>query len=250
MYNRAMLSRSLRAGLFIVVAVLAMPVLAHAQYESPNYEINEVFIGTGGELDSCGTAFCADQTVGGTAVGNVSSNNFGAEGGFGDPSEATLEVGISNNVIDLGVLNTSTTSAASANFSVKSYLTAGYIVKIYGNSPTNFTGPGTTSLTALNSPSLSVPGTEQFGINLVANATPGIGANPSQAPDATFSFGEAAAGYNTPDYFKFVDGDTIALSDTSTGETDYTVSIIANISNSTPGGQYKTILVVQVIATF
>jgi hypothetical protein len=248
--GRSYRSRMFRAGLVLSLAVFAMTPLTFAQYDSPNYQIDEIFIGTGGELDACGTAYCADQTVGGTAVGETSSDNFGADAGFGTPGEPTLEMSVTNNSIDLGVLNVSTTSAASANFSVSNYISNGYVVRIYGNTPTNYTGAGTHALTALNSPSLSQPGTEQFGINLVANTTPGIGVNPSQSPDGTFSFGEAETGYDTPDYFKYVDEDVIASSNRSTGVTDYTISIIANMATSTPGGQYVTTLVVQAIATF
>lgn len=245
-----MKSRVLRLGVVAALMLLAVPAIAHAQYTSPSYEIDEIFIGGGGELDACGTAYCADQILGGTAVGDTASDNFQAQGGFGTPGEPTLEMSVTNNNIDLGVLNESSTAAASANFSVSNYLSNGYVVRIYGDPPTNHTGPGTHALTALNSPSLSQPGTEQFGINLVANSTPGIGADPSQSPDGTFSFGQAYAGYDTPDYFKYVDEDVIAESNRSTGFTDYTISIIANITTSTPGGQYITTLVVQAIATF
>jgi hypothetical protein len=247
---RSYKSRVFRAGIVLALCIFAVPALAFAQYDSPNYSIDEVFIGGGGEIDSCSTAYCADQILGGTAVGDTNSTNFRAQGGFGTPGDPTLAVDVTNTSIDLGVLNESTTAAESSNFSVSNYLSNGYVVRIYGNTPTNYTGAGTHSLTALNSPSLSVPGTEQFGINLVANTTPGIGANPSQAPDSTFSFGEAATGYDTQDYFKYVDEDVIAESNSSSGETNYTISIIANVSTNTPGGQYITTLVIQAIATF
>lgn len=248
--ERSYKSRAIRTGIVLFMSLVAMPALAHAQYTSPNYNIDEIFIGTGGELDACGTVYCADQILGGTAVGNTNSSNFRGEAGFGTPGEPTLDVSVTNTTIDLGVLNASSTAAASSNFSVKNYLSNGYVVKIYGNTPTNYSGAGTHSLTALNSPSTSSPGTEQFGINLVANTTPGIGANPSQDPDSSFSFGTAAAGYNTADNFKYVDEDIIAQSTQSSGETDFTISIIANVATSTPGGQYVTTLVVQAIATF
>jgi hypothetical protein len=239
-----------RVGLVLGLVLLAIPAFASAQYTSTDYKIDEIFIGGGGELDACGTDFCADQILGGLATGDTASTDFQAQGGFGTPGEPTLEMIVTNYIIDLGVLNTSGTAAASSNFSVSNYLSNGYVVKIYGDTPTNLTGAGTHALTALNSPSASTPGTEQFGINLVANATPGIGANPSQVPDNTFSFGEAATGYDTPDYFKYVDEDIIAESNQSTGITDFTISIIANVATSTPGGQYVTTLVVQAIATF
>ncbi len=231
------------------LALLAMPVLAHAQLESPNYQIDEVFIGSGGELEACSDEFCAQQSAGGTG-GSSSSDNYGILAGFSSPDEPTLSIIVSNNLIDLGVLNNSSTAAASANFSVSNYLSDGYVVRVLGNSPTNVSGPGTHSLTALNSPNPSTPGTEQFGINLVANTTPGIGTNPIQQPDSSFSYGEPAVGYDQADYFKYVDGDIIAESSRESGQTDFTMSIIANIATTTPGGRYQTVLVVQAIATF
>lgn len=242
-------SRVVRAGLGVFIALLAMPVIAHAQHTSPNYEVDEVFIGSGGELEACSGQYCSQQSAGGTG-GQTSSNGYGIMAGFGSPDEPTLSLIVSNNTIDLGVLNTSGTGAASANFSVSNYLSDGYVVRIHGSSPTNVTGPGTYSLTSLNSPNPSTPGTEQFGINLVANTTPGIGANPIQQPDSDFSHGVPAVGYDQEDYFKYVNGDIIAESDRESGQTDYTMSIIANIATVTPGGRYKTVLVVQAIATF
>ncbi|MDQ3065358.1 MAG: hypothetical protein M3Q36_03765 [bacterium] len=243
-------SRVFRVGLVMALLMMLLPSFVSAQYESPNFEINEVMIGTGGELDACGTAYCADQSTGSTVSGNTSSGNFRADAGLFTESDEQLEVTIGSSAVDLGVLNTSGTAAQSVAFSVKNYLSSGYIVKIYGDTPTNYTGPGTHALTALNSPSASTIGTEQFGINLVNNTTPGIGTNPVQVPDNTFSYGAAAVGYNTTDAFKYIDGDTIALSNQATGQTDYTMSIIANVATSTPGGQYITTLVIQAIATF
>ncbi len=253
-----MYTRVARAGLLLALALLSLPAIAHAQFVSPDYEINEIFIGGGGELEACGTDYCSRQTLGETAVGATGSNDFSAQAGFNTTDTEVLEVSVSNTSIDLGVLNTSSTAAASANFSVKNYLSNGYIVRIYGDPPTNHTGPGTASLDPLNSPSLSQTATEQFGINLVANTNPGIGIDPKHVPGPDdpeylappFGFGYAAAGYDTEDYFKYVDGDVVAQSDSSSGQTNFTISMIANVATSTPGGQYVTTLVVQAIATF
>lgn len=244
-----MYSRVVRAGLGIFVVLLLMPVIAHAQHISPNYEIDEVFIGSGGELEACSDEYCSQQSAGGTG-GQASSDNYGILAGFGSPDEPTLSLVVSNNIIDLGVLNTSSTGAASANFTVSNYLSDGYVVRVLGSSPTNVSGSGTHSLATLNSPNPSQPGTEQFGINLVANTTPGIGANPIQQPDADFSHGAPAVGYDQEDYYKYIDGDIIAESDQESGQTDFTMSIIANIATTTPGGRYRTVLVVQAIAVF
>jgi hypothetical protein len=103
----------------------------------------------------------------------------------------------------------------------------------------------------LTSPTASVAGSEQFGINLVHNTSPAsFGANPVQVPSSAFSFGAAAPGYNTPNQYKYVPGDTIAYSNSSSGETDYTISYIYNISVITPGGTYGFNDVLVATATF
>ena len=118
-------------------------------------------------------------------------------------------------------------------------MSSGYVVQTVSDPPTN-TLPNSPALTALSTPTASSPGTEQFGINLVANTSPTtFGANPIQVPDNTFSFGTVASGYNTANLFKYVKGDTIAQSTRSTGETDYTISYLYNISNVTSAGEYR-----------
>lgn len=250
MYIEGKRRQFLRAGVVLGLFVLLAPALAYAQYSSPNFKVDEVFIGGGSVQDSCSTTYCSNQSAGASAVGDTSSTNYRAQSGSQTSGSPTLDFSVSNTTIDFGDLSDTATSAASSNFTVSTYLSSGYVVKVYGPPPST----GTISvhvLDALATPSPSSPGTEQFGINLVSNTTPGIGANPVQVPSSAFAYGVASAGYNTPDQYKYVDGDTIAESATSSGETDYTVSIIANINKvSTPGGLYRGQLVLQVIATF
>ncbi len=229
--------------------ILSVPIVAFAQHTSPNYQVDEIFIGQGGELDACSNNFCADQSLGGTNA-DASSPNYILGGGFGSPGEPSISVVVSNNIIDLGVLSVSGTAAASANFSIASYLTNGYVVRVHGSPPANVSGSGTHALTALNAPNESAPGQEQFGINLVTNSNPGIGASPVQYPDDSFAYGEPEVGYDQENNFKYVDGDVIAKSTVETGQTQYTMSVMANIATSTPGGRYRTTLVIQAIATF
>ena len=49
---------------------------------------------------------------------------------------------------------------------------------------------------------------------------------------------QVATGYQTTNLFKYVKGDTVAFSSKSSGETDYTVSYLYNISGGTPAGNY------------
>ncbi len=109
---------------------------------------------------------------------------------------------------------------------------------------------GSHTLSPLTTATASTPGTEQFGANLVLNTSPAVGALPVQNPSSVFSFGtvtggapgpngtSVTSGYSTQNYFQYNNGDIIAASNQSSGETDYTISYITNISSTTPGGTY------------
>ena len=47
-----------------------------------------------------------------------------------------------------------------------------------------------------------------------------------------------------------VDGDVVASSDTSSSETDYTMSMIINVSNVTPGGRYNGVFSAVVVPLY
>lgn len=235
------------------VAVLGVaPLLdaaVFAESTSPNYRVDEYFFGTGGELDASSPNYKARQTAGEMTVGNAFGANYQFQGGFNTTDDPLLEVAVDGGVFDLGNLDAFATKSASTTFSVRSYLSAGYSVRIVGGPPHNSSGPGYT-LPAVAALAASTPGIEQFGINLADNTSPNTGAEPQQVPDGTFSFGAVAAGYDTPDMFKFVSGDTVAFSNTSSGQTVYTLSFIANVAELTPAGQYQGSLSVIVVPTF
>lgn len=235
------------ASVCAVFVLLLCPAVSAQQSSSTNYQVNEVFFGTGGELNACSTSYCSKQSAGEMGVGNTSSANYQAQAGFNTDRTPYLQFIVTAGSTDLGVLSTGNASVATGTFSVKTYLAGGYVVQTVSDPPTN-TLPNKPMLNALATPTASSPGTEQFGINLVKNdpTIPGcssspttFGANPVQVPDSTFSFGTVASGYNTCGLFKYVKGDTIAQSTKSSGETDYTISYLFNISNITAAGEYQ-----------
>lgn len=218
-----------------------------SQASSTGYGINEVFFGSGGSLHDCSATYCAKLAAGETGVGNTASPLYQAQAGFNTDRQPFLEFVVSNTNIDVGILTSSTTKTTTATFSVKSYLASGYVVKQTSAGPTN----GSYVMSGLATPTASAVGTEQFGINLVANTSPvTFGANPSQSPDATFGHGQVSSGYNTPNLFKYVPNDTIAYSDQSSGTTNYTASYIFNVSNLTAGGTYVMRHVLVATSTF
>lgn len=213
---------------------------ANQQSCSSNYGVNEIFFGTGGNLSNCSSSYCAKTSVGALGVGNTKSTNYQAQAGFNTDRTPYIELTVNNSDVNLGVLSISSTATATGTFSVKTYLAGGYIVQTASEPPT-YNGH---SLNALSSPTASSAGTEQFGINLVANTTTcgapaNFGVNPVQVPSSTFSFGAVSSGYDTCGKFQYNKGDTIAYSNSSSGETDYTISYIENISASTLAGQYN-----------
>lgn len=206
------------------------------QSSSTHYMVTETqFGGVGSSLHDCSTNYCAKTSVGDLVAGSGSSTNYSAQFGANTSDEPLLEVIVAGGNQNLGVLDPSTTGTATATIKVRNYLSNGYVLQIAGAAPSQ----GTHTLTTLSTPSTSQPGAEQFGINLADNTAPNIGAAPVQVPSGVFSFGTVESDYSGADLFKYINGDIVAGSTKSSGETDYTMSLIINVSNVTPGGQYS-----------
>jgi hypothetical protein len=202
---------------------------------STNYKVTETQFGSGSSLHDCSTNYCAKTSAGDTVVGRSKSTNYSAQLGFNTSDVPLLEVITTGGTQNMGVLDATTTGTATNIIKIRNYLSSGYVLQITGPAPNQ----GIHTLTTLATPSTSSQGTEQFGINLVANTTPSVGAAPVQVPSSTFSFGTIASDYSTSNLFKYIDGDVVAQSFSSSGETDYTMSMIINVSSATPGGRYN-----------
>lgn len=214
---------------------------------SSNYQIQEDFVGGGGVIDSSSANYHSMDSVGAVGVGDGSSTNYQTQSGYTTTNDPTLTFIVNNTSASLGSLSTGSTATATATFQVLNYTSYGYIVQTLGAPPTNGAHP----LNNLSSPTASSAGTEQYGINLVANTSPAtFGANPSQVPNSTFSFGVAASGYNTTNLYKYVAGDTIASAPKTSGQTTFTISYIANMALSTPGGSYSGAQTLVVVGTY
>jgi hypothetical protein len=250
MLKKGRVKQILAAMLLCVLAAAAYTPNVQAgpqQSNSTNYGVSEVNFGSGGELHACSTAYCAKQSAGELTAGNTASTSFQAQAGFNTNREELLEVSVTGGAVDIGTLSPSAVTFGSVAFSVRNYLASGYAVILAGQAPTNKSGH---TLTPMSSAGTSSPGTEQFGVNLKSNSSPAVGVDPVQIPDSSFSFGAASTGYNTANNFKFASGDTIAASPTSSGETDYTLSFIENITTNSSAGQYAAGLSVIVVSTF
>lgn len=216
-----------------------VPLKVSAQSSSsPNYRVDQTIFGTGGELDAQSATYRARQTAGELTIGQTDSSQYRAFAGFNTTDEPFIEFVVTAQNIDLGYLDTAAVSTANGVFYVRAWQASGYAVRTESDPPAN-TVNNSQTISPLNSPTASTPGTEQFGINLVDNTSPNIGQDLQQSPDATFSFGQVQSGYNTVNQFKHVKGDIIAKSTQSTSVTIYTISYIFNISNVTESGEYR-----------
>lgn len=233
----------------LLVVFLLLPVVAFsdAQSSSSHYQVSEVFFGAGGELEACktGGTYCAKESAGDLGVGKTCGTAFCAHGGFNSDRTPYLEMTVNNTSVNLGTVSATGTKWATASFSVKAYLAHGYSVVNASPPPTN----GSYTIHTNSSPTVSSPGTEQFGINLVKNNSPttNLGANPGQLPDSSFAFGQAGtetgagAEYGTADHYMYSDQpglNEVAYSTQSSSYTQFTITYIFNISHVTPGGTY------------
>lgn len=148
----------------------------------------------------------------------------------------------------------SDTATATSQMAASTNANFGYNITVAGPTLTS----GSNTIAAMASATTGTRGTGQFGMNLAANtmttSTPAIGTAITPAANGTNLKGQALTGYDTPDTFKYVSGDSVANSANSgAGPTDgqvYTASYIVNVSGSQPAGTYTTTLTYVCTATF
>lgn len=202
---------------------------------SSNYQVTETQFNAGSSLQSCSGQYCAKTSIGDTAVGSAASADVTAQFGPITSKDPLLEVIVEAGASNLGVLTTEGTATKTTTVRIRNYLSGGYVLQIVGDPPKYNGHPLNTSST----PVPSVPGTEQFGINAALNTTPSVGAMPVQVPSDQTSFGVVAQNYRSANMFMFNSGDVVARSVTASGQTNYTISMIVNISSATPAGHYS-----------
>ncbi len=230
--------------LLTVLFVIAGAGTAFAQTStSNNYQLTETQFGA--TQESCSGQYCAQATIGDISNGNAMTSSSATFEDIVD-NEPLLDVIIGSSASNLGVLSTETTATKTTTVQVRTYLTGGYTLQIIGGAP-KF---GEHVLKTPTTPTASKPGTEQFALNAVANTTPNVGANPVQVPDGQGAFGVVEDDYFTPNRFKYVSEEVVARGVTDSGRTDYTISMIINISSATPAGHYTGDFAAVVIPAF
>ena len=137
-----------------------------------------------------------------------------------------------NYYTDMGELNPSRTLTAQSQMAVGTNASGGFAITANGTPMS----AGTNVIESPAVPTESRPGTNQFGINLVANSSPTVGGD----PEGTWTNATPVLNYGTPNRYKFVTGDIVASSPNVSLMKKFTVSYILNSSEGLRAGVYTT----------
>lgn len=143
--------------------------------------------------------------------------------------------------IDFGELSSKKASRGSSQMLVATNAANGYSITGSGTTLTS----GNNEINQLFTGDISRPGVGQFGLNLRANSTPAGGGDPFGP-----GVGTANAGYNQPNVYRFVNGESVAGSPAPDDKRQYTVSYLVNIPNAQAAGIYVTTITYVCLANF
>lgn len=230
----------------LALCAIGIPSVLSAESQSSNYKIfADSFTSGGGNANS--SNYYQFDTLGIQATGEeMRGLNYILDSGL-TPQETPPYISFSlggGTDIDLGTLSASSVAFGSHTMSVETNSRRGYSISYAGTALQHYTGYEFDSA-GISSPAASSPGTEQFGLNAVANTNPAVGANPSGGTG-----GGVETKYAQQNQFAFQSGDIMGTGNTFTQDVTYTVSIIANIANSTPGGRYESNIVYTVYSKY
>lgn len=218
-----------------------------ARTQSDNYVIWADVFSAGGQEGSGSTNYLLSDTISEAVIrsATTTATSYGIKEGFRElEPDQFLSFSLSTADLDLGILSTGSVTTGSHTMTVDTNATNGFSITVSGNSLTQ----GANVIDAIGgAEAASNPGSEQFGVNLVANAAPAVGANPSGVGTP---LGAAANHYRIADQFAFGSGDTVATSTTDIVATTFTVSYITNIAAGTPSSNYQTTLTYSATANF
>ena len=202
---------------------------------SANYQVTESEFSAMSNKLNCSASYCAKASIGDMGAPVSKSPTSKAQFGPVTESDPLLEVIIDPGQSNLGELTTERTAFKTTTVRVRTYLSNGYTLQILGDPP-KYNGH---ILSAPTTPTPSQMGTEQFGVNATVNTTPNVGMDLVQIPSSLTSFGVVNDNYKIPNKFMYVSGSEVSHSESESGRTDYTISMIVNVSNSTPAGHYS-----------
>lgn len=144
-------------------------------------------------------------------------------------------------LVDFGELSEFSTSTVTTQFAAATNDGLGLQVFLNGQTMTS----GNNVIPALATQSNSIVGSSQFGLNLVSNSVPSVGANRTGS-GTTFP----NIGYSTSNQYRFVDGNLVARSTLPTDFNTFTVSYIVNVAEDQKPGFYASTLIYTAVASF
>lgn len=147
----------------------------------------------------------------------------------------------SGNYINFGDFNSNNTASSSSQLLVGTNAKNGYTISVNGTGLIS----GNNVINNLTSSDVSRPGTSQFGINLVSNVSPQVGANPTGPGQ-----GLPLNNYSKANFYTYNSGDNIASSSKPENYRQYTVSYIVNVSNTQAPGVYVSTINYICVANF
>lgn len=137
-----------------------------------------------------------------------------------------------NYYTDMGELSSKETLTAQSQMAVGTNASGGFAITANGISMS----AGTSVIDSPAIPTESQQGTNQFGINLVANNTPAVGNN----PEGIWANAVTSPDYGVPNHYKYIPGDVVAYSPNVSLMKKFTVSYIVNSNENLRAGVYTT----------
>jgi hypothetical protein len=148
----------------------------------------------------------------------------------------------SGNYVLFSSLSSTQTSSGASEFTVATNAGNGYAVTVQGDTLRS----GIIPIPALSSPTVSLIGVSQFGLNLRTNSVPQVGSDPF----GNGGSGVISARYDIPNQFTFNSGDIVLSSATVSDFETYEVSYMANVSSNQAPGFYVTTISFICLANF
>lgn len=232
------------AAIFLFVGT----TIIFARSSSTNYVIWGDVFSIGGLESGSSASYKIQDTLGEALAwsATTTSASYGAKAGFRElywDQYITLSLGATS--VNFGTANYQESHTATHTLMIDTNAVKGFNLTVSGNTLTK----GSDTITAIGSTAQPYSyNTEQFGINLVDNSSPDIGANPS----GTSPIGSASSPFGTANYFAFNDTttNTIASASTDVNLTTYTVSYLLSTAVTTQTGNYSTTLTYAATANF
>lgn len=137
-----------------------------------------------------------------------------------------------NNYTDMGELNAKSTLLAQSQMAAGTNASGGFAITANGTPMS----AGTNVIDSPATPTESKQGTNQFGLNLVANSEPSVGND----PEGTWANAVPSVDYSVPNMYKYVPGDVVAFSPNVSLMKKFTVSYILNSRPDLRAGVYTT----------